>query len=269
MKDYLHQQLQRVPPHLALLRAVECRLMGQVPLTPPILDVGCGDGAFASLAYDQLPLHVGLDAGAPALHEARQRRGVYRHVVRSSAEALPFGDATFHTVVSNCVIEHVPDVDAALREICRVLSGPDPETGRPGGLFATTVPSERFAEFLLGTTLLHRVGLDALAASYGRFFNRISRHYHVYPARHWQQKFEQAGLQLEQQTDYFSQAAHHRFDLCHYLGVPTLVSKAWLGTWTALPFQAELFERWLRRYYNEPYPEVGAYRFFVCRKLRR
>ena len=39
-------------PHRAVLRAVECRFMARVPLTAPVLDIGCGDGHFASIAYE-------------------------------------------------------------------------------------------------------------------------------------------------------------------------------------------------------------------------
>jgi len=57
-------------PHRAVLRAVECRLMAQVPLISPVLDIGCGDGHFASIAYEKLPIDVGVDVMARDLAEA-------------------------------------------------------------------------------------------------------------------------------------------------------------------------------------------------------
>lgn len=256
--DYFSRHLQDMAPHRAILRAVECKLMGRVPLRPPILDIGCGDGHFASIAYDQ-PIDVGIDVLARDLPEAAARGPrVYRQVLFADATRLPFADGAFNTVVSNCVIEHIPDVAAALREIGRVLA--------PGGTFATTLPSEHYPEYLLGATLLRRLGLHRLSRAYGAFFNRISHHYHVDPPAVWRARLAAAGLQVVEHRYYFSPAAHRAFDLCHYLGVPNLISKRLLGRWVLHPAQMAPFARWLRRYYEEPWPEQGAYQFVRCVK---
>ncbi len=259
MKDYLVEQLKDMAPHRAILRAVECQFMSCVPLESPVLDIGCGDGHFASIAYDRLPIDVGIDVMERDLPEAAQRDGVYRQVMYASATELPFADGAFRTVVSNCVIEHIPDNAAVLREISRVL--------QPGGVFATTLPSEHYPDYLLGSSLFRRLGLKRLSRFYGDFFNSISHHYHVYSPEEWRRRVEAAGLQVEQQTYYFSAAAHRRFDLSHYLGVPNLVSKRLLGRWMPFIWQRKLFERWLRPFFEEPLPEVGAYQFLQCRKV--
>lgn len=256
--DYLAAQLQEMAPHRAILRAVECKFMGRVPLRPPVLDIGCGDGHFASIAYDSLPIDVGIDVMARDLPEAARRVGVYRQVMYASATELPFPEGSFNTVISNCVIEHIPDNDAVLGEIARVL--------RPGGGFATTLPSEHYPEYLLGATGFRKLGLAPLSDAYGRFFNSISHHYHVYPPEVWKTKLEAAGFVVEEQAYYFSPAAHRRFDLSHYLGVPQLVTKRLLGRWVLFDWQPRLFERWLRPYYDEPLPESGAYQFVFARR---
>jgi len=45
---------------------------------------------------------------------------------------MPFEDASFQTVISNSVLEHIPDLDAVLLETARVL--------KPGGMFIFASP---------------------------------------------------------------------------------------------------------------------------------
>ena len=112
-------------PHRAILRAVECRLMGAVDLVGPVLDIGSGDGHFASIAYDR-PIDVGIDLRADELGEAAERgRHVFVSVARADATSLPFRDGAFATVVSNCVIEHIHDNAGVLQR-----DRPSPAPGR-------------------------------------------------------------------------------------------------------------------------------------------
>ena len=217
-----------------------------MPLVSPVLDIGCGDGHFASIAYDQLPIDVGIDVMARDLREAATRRGVYRQVMYASATELPYADAAFNTVISNCVIEHIPDNDAVLAEISACCA---PAASSPPRCPASTTPN------ICSAQRPFAAGLPSLGHAYGRFFNRISHHYHVYSPEVWRERLSAAGFVVEEQTYYFSAAAHRRFDLSHYLGVPNLVTKRLFGRWVICDGQMRLFERWLRPYYEEPLPD--------------
>lgn len=87
------------------------------------LDLGCGTGRslplFSSEAHP-----IGLDPSADALRRARLRAPEVP-LVRASAEALPFRDETFETVVCGLVFCSVPEPAQALAEVRRIL--------RPGG----------------------------------------------------------------------------------------------------------------------------------------
>jgi SAM-dependent methyltransferase len=265
--DFLWRHLKDLPAFRALLRAVEARFYQDLlPLKPPVLDVGCGDGHFASVAFPE-PLAAGIDPDAGVLREAR-RRGAYRVLARALGDALPYADGTFATVVSNSVLEHIPEVDPVLVEVARVLRSPEPDRGLPGGRFIFCVPGDHFTELLFFTQLFRRLGLEGLARAYERYFDRISRHHHCDGVEVWRARLAGAGLELVDSFSYFSARANHALDLGHYLGAPSLVAKKLTGRWILAPhrWNLALTERWLRPLYEEPLPHLGAYLFFVAKK---
>lgn len=83
------------------------------------LDLGCGTGRNLPL-YPATVRAIGLDPAADALRRAR-RRAPRTPLVRASADALPFRDGAFDTVVSGLVLCSVADPPRALAEVRRVL----------------------------------------------------------------------------------------------------------------------------------------------------
>jgi SAM-dependent methyltransferase len=257
--DLLWGHLQGLPAFRALLRAVEARFYQDLlPLNEPVLDLGCGDGHFTSLAFPS-PLTVGIDPSPQALREAHQR-GAYTLVVQSLGGELPFPSAHFATVISNSVLEHIPELGPVLAEIARVL--------RPGARFIFCVPSDLFTQFLFFSDIFDKVGLSQLATAYQRYFNRISRHHHCEGPQVWRERLAESGLELGHWFYYFSRRANHALDVGHYFGAPSLLAKKTLGRWILVParWNLALTERWLRPLYEEALPDRGAYLFFVAQK---
>jgi ubiquinone/menaquinone biosynthesis C-methylase UbiE len=86
-----------------------------LPRAARVLDVGCGTGAaVAHLRKLYGYRAVGIDLAATA-----------GHCIRALAESLPVKDAACDCVLCECVLSLVPDQEACLRELHRVL--------RPGG----------------------------------------------------------------------------------------------------------------------------------------
>jgi SAM-dependent methyltransferase len=81
-----------------------------------VLDAGCGDGVFASAVA--APVVAGVDLSASMVERARGH-GVDAR--RARIEDLPFADGEFDVVVCNWVLYHLPDVEAGVRELARVL----------------------------------------------------------------------------------------------------------------------------------------------------
>ena len=87
-----------------------------------LVDVACGGGLLAPHVAGKGHRHVGVELSPTASALAREH-GV--EVVRGDAQRLPLADGVADVVVAGEVLEHVPDLAAAVGEACRVL--------RPGG----------------------------------------------------------------------------------------------------------------------------------------
>jgi ubiquinone/menaquinone biosynthesis C-methylase UbiE len=85
-----------------------------------VLDLGCGTGRNLS-ALGTAGRAVGVDPCGDTLRKARVRApGAL--LARARAEALPFRDGSFDTVITGLVFCSVDDPEAGLREIARVLA---------------------------------------------------------------------------------------------------------------------------------------------------
>ena len=102
-----------------------------------LLDVGCGTGALAMAAAARTTRSeiVGVDPTEPYIAFARLRaQGLPGPRVRfdvGDAQALVYADAAFDRTLALLVLQFIPDMDLAIREMCRVT--------RPGGIVAGCV----------------------------------------------------------------------------------------------------------------------------------
>jgi len=88
-----------------------------------VLNVGCGTGGFNVAAERAGAETWGIDASADAIRICALRRalGAGGRYAVAAAEALPFPDGTFDLVYCLSTLEHVADVERAVREMVRVL----------------------------------------------------------------------------------------------------------------------------------------------------
>jgi SAM-dependent methyltransferase len=97
-----------------------------------VLDIGCGAGMDTLVAAQMVGadgyvtgIDMTPDMAAKARRSAAEMGLANVTIVDGSAEELPFADAGFDVVISNGVIDLIPDKEAVFWEIARVL--------RPGG----------------------------------------------------------------------------------------------------------------------------------------
>lgn len=153
-----------------------------------VLELGCGEGGFWAANADRVSrsARLTLTDFSPGMLEATATR--LRPLLPDArcavadAQALPFADASFDTVIANHMLYHVPDLHRALREIRRVL--------RPDGRFFAATNGERHMAEL--AELMHATGADAAsvtihdpfslehgAAALNRHFARVERRDYV------------------------------------------------------------------------------------------
>lgn len=107
-----------------------------------VLDLGCGEGRHVISAYIEADVHsFGVDLSFNDLQTTREKFQPFEKpkddaksfgLSQANALHLPFADNTFDKVICSEVLEHIPDYQAVLTEIERVL--------KPGGHFVASVP---------------------------------------------------------------------------------------------------------------------------------
>lgn len=258
-KDYLWLNISSLPYFRGLLRAVEARVYGDLELPSPSLDLGCGDGHFSRIAFND-EVSIGLDPWTGPVRIAG-REGKYKQVIQGTGDRIPFSKGFFSSAVSNSVLEHIPDLDPVLQELSRVL--------KPGASFIFCVPNENFLLNLSVSNWLDKVGLHKLAGRYRAFFNHISRHHHCDPRNVWEERLEKHGFFIEDQWDYFSPRSLAILEWGHYLGLPSLVCHFLFKKWILIPKRWNL---WLTLKIVQPgYAEAnrqqkGSYAFYLARR---
>ncbi|MEI6532212.1 MAG: class I SAM-dependent methyltransferase [Candidatus Roizmanbacteria bacterium] len=188
----------------------------------PVLDFGCGDGFFAKVAF-QNKLDVGLDVLNSRILEA-YKNNIYDEVRMYDGTTIPFKNNSFQSVVSNCVMEHLPDLNGNLKEIHRIL--------KPGGYLITSVMTNKWNEYMSDKKFIGK--------SYANWFRMNQVHLNLLSEEEWSQSFKNAGFKIASITGYLSKRTTQYLELSHYISTPSLISHKLLNRWVLFPRLAEL-----------------------------
>lgn len=173
-------------PSAVLVRTPEAELLRSIAVRPPVLDLCCGDGFFASLIRES-GFDAGCDINDRSLRRAA-RRGLHKYLARANiTQGIPFRDGHFGTIVSNSSLEHVREIDKALAEIARVL--------HPGGSIHMTFGSNFAYEWWpCGKEALHRY----------REFQPV---HNSFAFEEWEDRMKKVGLRVVSHSYYLSRRA--------------------------------------------------------------
>jgi ubiquinone/menaquinone biosynthesis C-methylase UbiE len=226
MKDYLKIYLKNRPLFLGIIRAKEVEIFQEyLPFKKPIIDFGCGDGFFAKVAFSgQGKIDVGVDINKKTLKEAKNEK-IYKKLVFYNQKRLPFKNATFSTAVSNCVLEHVDNLDLDLKEINRVL--------KDKGRFYLTVMTDKWEEYLFGSIFLGNI--------YTKWMRNQQVHKQLFSKEKWIQEFRKAGFSVKKSTGYLDKKTSMWLDLLHYLSIDSLLTYKLFKKWVIFPQRYDIF----------------------------
>lgn len=162
-------------PSLGLWRAAEIAALREQYFEPPVLDLGCGDGLVMAMVLPQVELAVEPDAIAlqQALHQ-----GIYQQAIAAPIETAAIPTASISTIVSNSVLEHIPNLNAALRAVARIL--------KPGGKLIFTTPTAAFSQWLV-----------LPSQRYATWRNQQLCHLNLWSSDRWQTELAAVGLHME------------------------------------------------------------------------
>jgi ubiquinone/menaquinone biosynthesis C-methylase UbiE len=122
----------------AVLAAISAELAG----ARAVLDLGCGNGAYAGelAARAAAAQVVGADLSPAMLRQARRRLGVHVSLLRADAAVLPFRHGSFDLVFMSHVLLLVPDIEGCVAEVARSLAA--------GGRLVATVGSNHWRDMV-------------------------------------------------------------------------------------------------------------------------
>lgn len=119
--DRLAEQWQELGEEFAI-GTLRSELLAQAwPCGPKVADLGCGAGFLSSMLAGRSAEVIGVDHSERMLREARAN-AVGAEFRQGELDSLPLGDGEVHAAFANLVWHHVPDHDAAAREVYRVVA---------------------------------------------------------------------------------------------------------------------------------------------------
>ena len=181
LAEWANAYLRNAPLSLCLRelnRLIAMELVDEEILSP-VLDVGCGDGFWWTMRSTSGREIYGIDIAPREVAQAAERISA---AVGDVSREVPFEPVRFKEIVGNCSLEHVRDIDAALRNLR--------EAAAPDARLVLFVPTPQWAyQGLTQSFLLKR--FPRLAMMVSGAINGFFQHWHLYELPVWQRLLAQ------------------------------------------------------------------------------
>lgn len=186
-----------------------------------MLDIGCGEGIFAYILFKD-KIDVGIDPQATELAHAKELN-IYSELLQCFGDKIPKDSKSFSTILSNSVLEHIPNVKPVLIEAHRLL--------KDDGDFYITVPTDYFDQYSVVCQVLQNIGLTNLANKYRSFFNNFWAHYHYFDISGWTNLLSECGFKVVESKQYCTKTQGVTNDLLAPFSLLAFVQKKFFNKW--------------------------------------
>jgi len=224
--NILLRYMSMAPFALAFERYLECCTFQRLSFEPPVLDLGCGEGLFSYVLFSE-KLDTGIDINPRELERAREL-GAYVELIHAEGDSIPKPDGSYKTIISNSVLEHIPDLAPIFREIHRLLT--------PDGRFYLTVPVPEFEHYTIINQSLTLIGLPNLAARYRKFCNKVIwRQYHYFTLEEWERLVSSFGFKVLESFTYDPKTVCLINDFLYPFSIIAVANKKLFNRWVLFP----------------------------------
>jgi SAM-dependent methyltransferase len=172
------------------------------------------------------PIETGIDPNCLELELASERK-IYSELIACHGHSVPRPDASYRTVFSNSVLEHIMDVRPVFKEVYRLLAS--------GGRFYFTVPSSDFERYTVINLALEWLGLQTLSGRFRRSFNRFWLHHHAYSPGEWAKLAKEAGFELAEAFTFAPIRTCVLNTMLTPFAVPAKITRTLTNRWLLLP----------------------------------
>lgn len=259
-RRYIEKYLHRAPIALALWRSIEAKYVATAPLTPPVLDIGCGFGEFAEVFFEE-PIDVGLDIDYREITHA-MKTGKYISYTLADARKMPYKDNSFETVLSISTFEHIKNPEKVVKEAYRVL--------RPGGTMIATIVIDRLSDYIFYGPLLKKVGMKKFGKMYTDSYHKVFKHVTLRSRDRWEKDIKQTGFKIEFSQEIISPKVTKLFDQLLIIAWPSQLIKLLTGKRMSIRprFTNKFLSKVLLPLVERP-TDKGNTLFIVARKPKR